>query len=136
MEWTKDKEQELLRLRERGFTYKQIADQFGTTPSAVKHKARRLMQNDNDDRYKHTEEKAAMLYSLMKSIDKRPMKILETHCGYGGMTGHYMEFGSVESYDIDKKRVEHIKKYFWQGEITFHADSEQELYRLVYEKKI
>ncbi len=55
--WNPELEEKVLKLKQEGKTYRQIANDIGSTLSSVKHKVRRLQQNNNLDKYKHTKEK-------------------------------------------------------------------------------
>ena len=135
MKWDKKLEEYILKLREDGYTYDRIAKEIESTPTAVKHKVRRIKQSQNDDRYKHTKEKFSQFRNCLCNFNL-PIKprILETHCGFGGMTEHYANIGEVESYDIKKERASFVNNRF-DNSIGIHADSEIEIYRLVANKR-
>lgn len=133
VKWTDEKEQEVLAMRNRGNTYTAIASYIGSSASSVKHKVRRLKQSDNDDRYKHTAEKRAqakpILDGLTRDID-RPLQILETHCGFGGMTPLYNQYGEVLSIDIKGNRAKTVGSMGMEGVTALRADSVLECHRL------
>jgi hypothetical protein len=126
--WTSNQESELLKLRESGKTYSELAELTGRTISSVKHKIRRIQQARNDDRYKHTMQKTAI---AEKYISESGLNVLETHCGYGGMTRWYAEQGSiVECYDIDRGKVDGVNLLGYQNVQAIKGDSEKEIIRL------
>ena len=131
MKWDKKLEEYIIKLHEDGFTYDRIAQEIKSTQTAVKHKIRRIKQSQNDDRYKHTKEKLSQLTKCLSDFHL-PIKprILETHCGFGGMTEHYVNIGNVESYDIKKERASFVNTQY-KNATGIHADSEIEMYRLV-----
>ena len=129
MKWDRERELKAINMRNMGETYKSIALQMGLSESSVKHKIRRLGQSDNQDKYKHTAEKTEIAKIFINSSHRN---ILETHSGFGGMTEFYNSFGEVEAYDIDKKRVDFVNDLGLEGVTCIKADSEKEIYRLVY----
>lgn len=129
--WNEETEKKVLGLRCKGKTYKAIAEEIGTTETSVKHKVRRLQQGENLDRYKHTAEKQQQAAKYIAGTDNY---ILETHCGFGGMTEFYSRFGEVESYDIDSKRVGFVNELGLEGVTAIKADSEQEIIRVLANK--
>lgn len=132
MIWDKNKESYVIELRSKGLTYKEIALLLGTTDTSVKHKVRRLQQSNNDDKYKHTKEKIDIIKKLGISVKGN---VLETNCGFGGMTEFYANTANtVESYDINKKRVDHINLKGFENVTATKADSELEIKRLSYFK--
>ena len=134
MEWNTTKEKEVLQLRKEGMTYKAISEAFGATSSSVKHKVRRLQQNNNQDKYKHTKEKTEQFLKVVSLLGKNKVNILETNAGFGGMTEIYNKYGSVESYDIDAKRVDFINNQGFEGVQAIKGNSIMELYRLIAHK--
>jgi len=134
MKWNESKETIAARLRAEGKTYREIGAELNTTATSVKHKIRRLAQSSNMDKYKHTKEKTEQLNNVSKFINGNDIHILETHSGFGGMTEQYQKIGNVESYDIDKKRVDHINRLCMEGVTAIKGDSEQEIYRLISHK--
>lgn len=130
-QWDSDKENYAIAYREQGNTYHEIGKILGTTATSVKHKIRRIQQNDNQNRYRHTEEKSEMFHRHIVRADG--IKVLEMHCGFGGMTEVYSQHGSVECYDIDRKRVDFVNEKKLDGVTAARGDSEKELYRLVAE---
>ncbi len=128
MKWNSENEQEVLRLRSAGFSYEKIAKALGATASSVKHKARRLGQSANLDKYKHTEEKRAQAAKFLVGSN---LHILETHGGFGGMTEFYRDFGEVECYDIKQDRVDAVNNMGMENVTAVKGDSEKEIYRLL-----
>lgn len=108
----------------------QIALELGTTASSVKHKVTRLQQNANEDRYKHTKEKIAIAKQFVIAGD-----ILETHCGFGGMTKYYSNWGCVDSYDIKQDRVDHVKNLDLQNVEVKCCDTEKEIWNFLCERR-
>ena len=131
MKWNKSNEATAVKLRSEGKTYQEIGEVMNTTATSVKHKIRRLSQSSNMDKYKHTKEKTEQLTGILSSISGDDIHILETHSGFGGMTEQYQKIGSVECYDIDKRRVDHINGLCMDGVTANHGDSEHEIYRLI-----
>lgn len=129
--WTAESEKAVLVLREEKKTYAEIGEILGVSATSVKHKIRRLQQDQNQDRYKHTAEK---IEQVKKFITGSGRFILETNCGFGGLTEFYSSFGEVEGYDIKKDRVDHVNALGHEDVIAIHADSEKEIYRLLYSK--
>ena len=127
--WCPDLEEKVVQLKQEGKTYKQIANDIGSTLSSVKHKIRRLQQNDNLDKYKHTKEKIEQLDRYLKETD---IYILETHCGFGSLSEYYNLFGEVLSIDIDANRVNILNGLGLEGVAAKKADSEKEIYSLVF----
>ncbi len=125
--WSEEKEKRLLELRSSGASYSSIAKDFGTSLSSVKHKARRLQQANNDDRYKHTAEKTEQALRIL-NLSKR-FDLLETHSGYGGMTEFYSRHFNVTCFDIDKDRINYIKDSIPDA-FAFQADSEKKIIEL------
>tara|TARA_R110002073_G_C9253352_1_gene562767 strand:+ start:37 stop:789 length:753 start_codon:yes stop_codon:yes gene_type:complete len=129
--WCPQLEEKVVRLKKEGKTYKQIAHDIGSTLSSVKHKVRRLQQNNNLDRYKHTKEKIEQLKKYLKKTD---IHILETHCGFGSLSEYYNLFGEVLSIDIDANRIKFLNNLGLEGVTAIKADSEKEIYSLVFNK--
>ena len=120
IDWCPELEEKVVQLKQEGKTYKQIANDIGSTMSSVKHKIRRLQQNDNLDKYKHTKEKIQQLNRYLKEID---IYILETHCGFGSLSEYYNLFGEVLSIDIDTNRVDALNNLGLEGVTAIKADS-------------
>ena len=135
MSWQKEEEEKALILRESGKTYFSIAFDLGRTESSVKHKIRRLQQKNNLDKYKNTNKKRAHFNKSMKLEKKEGLKILETHCGYGGMTDIYSMMGLVTCFDIDKDKINFIKKNV-ENVKAKRCDSETEILKLAYKKRV
>lgn len=133
-QWDTEKESHAIELRKQGRTYNDIGKTLGTTSTSVKHKVRRLQQCENQDRYKHTNEKKQQFLKSIQILDNTDIHILETHCGFGGMTKVYSKYGTVEGYDIDKKRVDAVNSMGMENVQAIKGDSEKELYRLIYHK--
>ncbi|MDS1823824.1 class I SAM-dependent methyltransferase [Vibrio parahaemolyticus] len=135
-EWTKKLEAEALRLKtEDKMTYVAIAKKLGTTPNSVKHKIRRLQQAKGMEKYSHPKEKAEFAEPALKELlssKGKPLRILETHCGFGGMSKVYSEYGCVYGYDIVQSRIDEACSRA-EGFTGFKADSEKEILRLKYE---
>ncbi len=129
--WTTKAEKFILKRRGRGDTYNEIALELGTTASSVKHKVTRLQQNANEDRYKHTAEKIVMAEGFDISGN-----ILETHCGFGGMTDYYKHCGNVESYDIKRDRVDHVKSLNFRHVKVMHGDTEKLIWNFLCERRV
>lgn len=134
MQWSEELEQEIMAKRSQKMTYKAIAEQIGSTQTAVKHKIRRLQQGDNQDRYKHTAEKRELFDRTRKPRAKS--KILEAHCGFGGMTEVYSQYGEVTSFDIAADRVQHIEALNLPNVTVKKCDSELEIFKLVADRRI
>ena len=130
-EWSKTKEQQLLELRKLGKAYEAIAAEIGTSVSSVKHKFRRLTQNDNNDRYHHPIEKTEQIRRL---LPRKQLQILETNCGWGNLTTLYQEYGTVLAWDNDKKRINFIKEMCLADVDAEAVDSFNEIHRLVWAK--
>jgi tRNA G26 N,N-dimethylase Trm1 len=134
MKWSKEIEEKAVALRSEGKTYREIGLELNTTETSVKHKIRRIQQNGNDDRYKHTAEKLNQMQMCLRVFNlPKKSHILETHCGYGGMTNHYAKLAEVECYDIVKERSASVNLQH-ENVTAIHANSELELYRLIAHK--
>lgn len=131
MEWNNETESLAMKYRNDGMTYAWIASQMGTTATSVKHKVRRISQAKNMDKYKHTKEKSSQLDMVGDLLPSKKLCILETHCGYGGMTERYQILGEVECYDIAQERVDYIDSRHMEGVTAIKGDSEMEIYRLI-----
>ena len=136
--WTDEKEAEVLRLKNIDkWTYVKIAQHIGTTANSVKHKVRRLQQAGGLEKYSHPKEKFDLVnpYLLELSSRKgRSIDVMETHCGFGGMTRVYSQFGSVLGFDIVQERIDSCTESC-SNFVGIKGDSERELLRLRYEKK-
>lgn len=131
MIWNNETESKLLRLRSEGKTYSEIGNILGTTATSAKHKTRRLQQADNQDRYKHTDEKRRQVDKFVSGFG---LHTLETHCGFGCMTEKYHEYGSVMSIDIKQDRVDAVNAKMLDDVTCIKADSEREVLLLLYHK--
>ena len=131
MKWDNEAESKALKLKSEGKSYREIAMILGTTSSSIKHKIRRLSQCQNMDKYKHTSEKTEQLEEFIELLAGRELNILETNCGFGGMTEQYSKLGDVECYDIAKDRASLVNLQH-ENVTAIHADSEKEVYRLVW----
>lgn len=131
MIWDKEKELELMILRNSGKTYKEIGVILGTTETSAKHKVRRLQQEGNQDRYKHTKEKSNQIDRFVSGFG---LHTLETHCGFGCLTEKYHEFGEVLSFDIKQDRVDEINAKMMDDVTCIKADSEREILQLLYHR--
>lgn len=129
--WSKTNEQQLLALRKSGKSFGIIAAEIGTSVASVKHKYRRLTQNDNHDRYHHPIEKIEQIRRL---LPRKELQILETNCGWGNLTTLYQEYGTVLAWDNDKKRINHIEKMCMADVDAETVDSFNEIHRLVWAK--
>lgn len=127
--WDKAIEQTAVDLRAAGKTYGEIAAALGTTATSVKHKIRRIQQAANQDRYKHTAEKTDLFERTFKHRDGA--FILETHCGFGGMTEVYNTYGEVDAFDIANDRIECVNALGLEGVSTRKCDSEVEIHNLI-----
>lgn len=132
-EWSESKEQELLSRRKNGETHAALAQSLGSTVSAVKHKIRRLEQAKNDDRYKHTREKTDFAQKVLAEF--KPVKILETHAGFGGMTQYYNSLAPTVSLEIDPSRVDFIAQQIMVNVEAQKADSEREVLVLAHRRE-
>lgn len=128
-QWNAQTEAKAIAMRAEKKTYNQIAAMLSTTATAVKHKVRRIQQSENQDRYKHTTEKTGMYERTMPK--KVKMLVLETHCGFGGMTEIYSRNASVTSIDIDAARIVAINLLGLDSVTAIHADSEKMMYQLI-----
>lgn len=128
MKWNKELEDFVMTCHDQGKTNSDIAELVGTSPSSIKHKLGRLKKANNEDRYKHTKEKLE-LYERHR--DHYGINILETHCGFGGLTEWYKNLGHVLAIDIVQDRVDHIDQQDWQNVVTLKADSEKYIYSIV-----
>lgn len=137
-EWTDKLEAEVLRLKNKEkMTYTAIAALIGTSSNSVKHKVRRLQQAKGMEKYSHPKEKAELVMPILRSLLERkgkPLKILETHCGFGGMSRVYDQYGSVLGFDIVQERIDACSAACERFD-GIKKDSEHELLRLRYEKK-
>ena len=131
MIWSEETEQRALELRNAGHTYESIAKALGTTANSVKHKVRRLGQHGDDQKYCHTEEKIEQIEKWLPRLDRHGLAVLETHCGYGNLTKHYQQYGSVLAMDHGEGKVEAVKDMHMEDVDVIKVDCEDELYRLV-----
>ena len=129
--WSKENEAALLQYRKSGMKFDDIAKKLDSTASAIKHKIRRISQNNNLEKHHHPLEKIEQVRRYLKNDDNY---ILETNCGWGNLTKIYQEYGEVLCFDIDKKRIQHVKEMQMQDVYAEHADSFLELHRLVSSK--
>lgn len=133
MKWNEELEGRLLKLRDEDeLTYKEIAEEFDTTVSSVKHKYIRLKQAANDDKHHHPVEKTEQVYRVLGEQDLGfPITILETNAGWGNLTQEYRKFGVVLAQDIEANKVEHLKQF--SSVVAKRCDSFKEMHRQVYE---
>lgn len=131
IDWSGTNEQQLLELRKSGKSFETIAAEIGTSVSSVKHKYRRLTQNENDDRYHHPIEKTEQIRRL---LPRKELQVLETNCGWGNLTTLYQEYGTVLAWDSDKKRIDYIKQMQMADVDAETVDSFNEIHRLVWAK--
>jgi hypothetical protein len=127
--WSKCAEEKAVELKAKGCSFSAIGAELGTSSNSVKHKIRRLQQNDNQDRYKHTKEKTEQASIYMPRWND--ISILETHSGFGGMTDFYSNYGDVKCFDIKQERVDHINDKGCSGVIAAKGDSEKEIISLL-----
>ena len=118
-------------MRSKGETFDAIASKLNTTTSSVKHKYRRLNQNNNDQRYAHPIEK---IQQIKRVLPNKELNTLELHCGFGNLTKIYQEYGSVLAFDIDQARVDVVNAFALEGVDVHKADSIRELHRYVWLK--
>lgn len=137
-EWTDELEAEVLRLKNiEKMTYTAIAAQIGTSANSVKHKVRRLQQAKGMEKYSHPKEKAELAMPILNNLrDKKGknLKVLETHCGFGGMSRIYNQFGTVLGFDIVQERIDTCVEACGHFE-GIKKDSEHEILRLRYENR-
>jgi hypothetical protein len=131
--WDEKTHEAVLTLKNKGHTYKEIADLIGTTTNSVKHKIRRLKQDENQDRYKHTHEK---INQITRYVPLDYLKfVLETHAGFGCLTDFYANYAiDVLSLEIKKDRVDEIAKLNREAVTAIQCDSEHELFFLVHRR--
>ncbi|EMI4329321.1 hypothetical protein V6465_003489 [Vibrio cholerae] len=137
-EWTNELEAHVLKLKNKDrMTYTAIGRLIGTSATSVKHKIRRLQQAKGLDKYSHPVEKTQIALPVLEKLKqnkKRSLKILETHCGFGGMSRVYDKFGSVLGFDIVQDRINECQASCQNFE-GIKAESEHELLRLRYDKR-
>lgn len=126
--WSLQEEEKVLNMRNLKKTYSEIAFELNLTESSVKHKFRRLTQNNNDERYHHPIEK---IKQINRILPKQDFVTLETNCGWGNLTKEYQKIGSVLSIDIDKQRTAAVNEMQMQDVDTICGDSFIEIYRLI-----
>lgn len=128
--WTDENEALALKLKEQGIPYRAIAAALGTTKSSVKHKIQRLQKAQNSDQYHHPEEKTFQAKSILDALNSTKLTILETHCGFGGMSELYSRYGTVTGYDIVAERAEAADKF--PRVCARKADSEKKIFDLIF----
>jgi DNA-binding MarR family transcriptional regulator len=126
--WSKEMEDAVVFHRNNGMKFDDIAEKLNITTSAIKHKFRRISQNNNIEKHHHPKEKWEQVERYIKRDENY---ILETNCGWGNLTKLYQQYGEVLCYDIDKKRVDYIKNMQMQDVYAEHGDSIIESHRLV-----
>lgn len=131
MVWTRAKEKELVKLKKSGLSYREIGLILGTTLSGVRHKLQRIQKANNQDKFKHTKEKIGFIKHHISLLSGNDLNILETHCGYGGLTKFYSEFGRVMAFDIEQEKLDSINSQNLPNVITQRGDIEKEIYSLV-----
>jgi SAM-dependent methyltransferase len=132
MKWTKELELELLEIKSKNKTVAEVAIHFQTTPSAIKHKLRRIGQSTNDERYTHPEEKTDQ---ILRVLPRKKLHVLETHAGFGNLTQVYQSLGhEVLAIEIDQSRCDEIKKLNLEDIDVIQADSLNEMLFLEYKK--
>lgn len=132
--WTKEREEMLLKLRNEGKSYKEIAEILGTTISSAKHKYLRLNQSRNVDRHHHPKEKIEQIRKILPK--NNTLKILETHAGMGNLTKVYLEYGEVTAHDIDAKKIESLKDIKSDKLTIIKCDSLKQIHRYIYENRV
>jgi tRNA G26 N,N-dimethylase Trm1 len=129
--WDKSEVEKAKKMRSENKTYAEIALALGRTLTGVKHKIRRLQQSKNLDRYKHTAEKTGQIVKYLKPGSN----VLETHCGFGGLTRFYADNDCfVDAYDIKQKRVDAVNSIGYERVHATRANSEEEILALLYSK--
>jgi DNA-binding CsgD family transcriptional regulator len=132
VKWSEETEKQLVELREKNLTMKQIADILGTTVGSVKHKCVRLNQKNNADSHHHPVEKQQQIKGVLDGM-VGDITVLETHAGYGNLTNLYSSYAKkVVSYEIDKCKCEHINQQGYSNVECHNKDSLKELYLLIY----
>lgn len=126
--WSKEMEATVVLYRNNGMKFDDIAEKLNITTSAIKHKFRRISQNNNSEKHHHPKQKWEQ---IERYIESNKNYILETNCGWGNLTKLYQQYGEVLCYDIDKKRVEYINKMQMQDVYAEHGDSIIESHGLV-----
>lgn len=131
--WTEETIKQLIYLREdKKLTYEEVANELGTTLSSVKHKYQRLSQKNNTDKYHHPQEKTEQ---IMRILNEKNLTILETHAGWGNVTTIYSQFGSVLAQEVDKEKIEYLKKLNYEFITAIKCDSEKEIFKHIVSKK-
>lgn len=128
-EWSAEKEQQLLNYRKSGVSFTDIAIALETSLSSVKHKYRRLTQNDNEDRYHHPTEK---IDQIRRILPRKKLHTLETNCGWGNLTQIYQEYGEVLAWDNDRKRTDYVNKLCMEDVDAETVDSFNEIHKLLW----
>ena len=120
-------------MRDDGMTYQRIASSIGTTANSVKHKVRRLNQDANEDRYRHTKEK---IEQIDRIIDRDIGYVLETHAGFGGLTNHYADLAKHEvlAMEIKGERCLALNKHGREIVHVAKCDSEHEILHHLYHR--
>ncbi len=131
--WNETIEAKAAEMKGKGFTFSQIAESLGTTAVSVKHKIRRLQQAQNQDRYKHTDEK---LEQIQRTKPHSVLQVLETHAGFGGLTRYYSQMAyMVTSLELKQERVDAIKDLGLSNVSLLKTDSEREIYGFLYQNR-
>lgn len=133
MKWNADNEKKLMELKEQGCSTEQIAELLETTPSSVKHKYTRLKQKGNADSHHHPIEKSQQVKRILDDIEG-DIFVLETHAGHGNLTEIYSLYAKeVLSYEIDKKKCEHINQIGHDNVVCLKKDSLKEMHLSIYQ---
>lgn len=131
MKWDRETEEKLIDMKNvQKLPYKEIADILGTTLSSVKHKYVRLNQARNDDKHHHPEEKIKQVKRVLGK--KSGMHVLETNAGMGNLSEIYRFYGEVLAHDIDRKKVEHLKRLGYEDFEVIKCDSFKEIHRYIF----
>ena len=132
MKWNEENERQLMLLKESGVSTARIAQMLGTTQSSVKHKYTRLKQKGNADTHHHPQEKTEQIKDVLINIDGR-IFVLETHAGYGNLTGTYSLYAEkVLSFDINKEKCDYINELGRDNVVCRKSDSLKEIYLAAY----
>lgn len=132
MKWDAEKEKQLLELRDKNFTNRQISEILDTTVSSVKHKIVRLCQKNNLESHHHPVEKQAQVKNILGELSGE-IVVLETHAGYGNLTSVYSSYAKkVVCYEIDKDKCDYINNLGHNNVTCHNKDSLKEIYLSIY----
>jgi len=131
IKWTKKKEQQLLKLRDTGKSYADIADELGITIGSAKHKYIRLMQVRNESKYHHPIEKTEQ---ILKYVDFSKVKrVYETFAGHGNLSTIYAKYAKVVGIDNNKTKVDFCNSI--RGVTCIKDDSYRNIYKQILDGK-